>query len=50
MQPQSGRRGGLKWKQRNEELPRVGQQYTYLGVEFSKGFMWDVHIKKVTRK
>ena len=34
----------LKWGQ--DELP-IADQYTYLGVEISKGCTWDAHIAKV---
>lgn len=39
----------FEWKWGDEELPRV-DQYIYLGVEFSKDCMWDVHMKKVREK
>ena len=36
----------FKWKWGEDELPIV-DQYTYLGVEISKGCPWDAHIAKV---
>lgn len=40
----------FKVRSGQQELLRVGQ-YTYLGVEFSKGCcVWDVHMKRVAKK
>ena len=39
----------VKWKCGEDELPIV-DQYTYLGVEISKGCSWDAHIAKVIGK
>ena len=39
----------FQWKWGEDELPTVGQ-YTYLGVEISKGCSWDAHIAKLIGK
>ena len=36
----------FKWKWGEDEFPIV-DQYTYLGLEISKGCSWDAHIAKV---
>ena len=38
-----------KWKWGEDDLPIV-DQYTYVGVEISKGCSWDAHMAKITGK